>query len=206
MASPRTRTLLLSALALVGCTPVLAQDTGDWAISVGAHVVNPTSDNGALLNGALAVDVGDDWKPTITAEYFVAPRLGIEVLASVPFEHDISLNGTRAGSTKHLPPTVSLQYHWDGKKVSPFIGLGVNYTSFFSTDTTGPLAGAELDLAGSWGLAAHAGLDFKIKDGQALRVDARWIDIDTEASVNGVDVGTVNIDPFVYGVAYVWTF
>ena len=61
MASPRTRTLLLSALALVGCTPVLAQDKGRLAISVGAHVVNPTSDNGALLNGALAVDVGDDW-------------------------------------------------------------------------------------------------------------------------------------------------
>lgn len=206
MSSKITRSLALSALALAWCAPALAQDKGDWAVSVGAHVVSPRSDNGDVLNGALKVDVGNDWKPTITAEYFISPYIGIEVLAAVPFEHDISLNGTRAASTKHLPPTVSLQYHGTGKKVSPFIGLGVNYTTFFSTDTTGPLSGAELDLAGSWGLAAHAGLDFKIKDGQALRIDARWIDIDTDVSVNGIDVGTVHIDPLVYGVAYVWTF
>ncbi len=201
-----TRSILLAALALAWVGPALATETGDWAVSLGAHVVSPRSDNGTLAAGALKTDVGSNWKPTITAEYFVAPNLGIEVLASVPFEHDISLNGVRSGSTKHLPPTIGLQYHFDGAKVSPFVGLGVNYTAFFDTKTTGPLAGTNLDLANSWGLAAHAGIDFKLKDGQALRVDARWIDIDTDASVNGVDVGTVHIDPLVYGVAYVWTF
>ena len=201
-----TRSVLLAAMALAWVGPAFATETGDWAVSVGAHSVNPRSDNGALAAGALKTDVGSDWKPTITAEYFVSPRLGVEVLAAVPFEHDIALNGIHAGSTKHLPPTVSLQYHFDGKKVSPFIGVGVNYTAFFNTKTTGPLAGVNLDLSNSWGLAAHAGIDFKLKEGQALRVDARWIDIDTDASVNGVDVGTVHIDPLVYGVAYVWTF
>jgi outer membrane protein len=201
-----TRSLFAGALALALTAPALAADAGSWAISLGAHSVDPTSDNGSLAGGALKVDVGSDWQPTITAEYFFTPNVGIEVLASAPFHHDIMLNGVKAGSTKHLPPTVSLQYHFDGKSVSPFVGIGVNYTWFFSEDTTGPLAGTDLSLGGSWGLAAHAGVDFKVSDNQAIRVDARWIDIDTNVQVNGADVGTVKIDPFVYGVAYVWTF
>ena len=65
---------------------------------------------------------------------------------------------------------------------------------------------AELELDASWGLAAHAGVDFKIGDKGAIRVDARWIDIDTDVSVEGEKLGTVNIDPLVYGVAYVFSF
>ena len=202
------RSLLALALALACglASPAFAAEAGSWSFSLGAHVVDPTSGNGSLAGGALEADVGSDWKPTITAEYFFTPNLGLEVLASLPFEHDISLNGAKAGSTKHLPPTFTLQYHFDGETVSPFIGAGVNYTLFFDQQTSGPLAGAELDLGNSWGLAAHAGVDFRLADNRAIRLDVRWMDIDTDVSVNGADVGTVKIDPLVYGVAYVWNF
>lgn len=201
------KSLMLAPLALaVLAAPALAYEKGDWAFSVGAHVVAPKSGNGSLAGGALDADVGDNWRPTVTAEYFLSPNWGIEVLAALPFKHDIELNGVKAGETKHLPPTFSLQYHFEGEKVSPFVGLGLNYTTFFSEETTGPLAGTELKLDDSWGLAAHAGLDFAIGQDKWLRLDARWIDIDTDVSVNGGDVGTVNIDPMVYGAAFVWTF
>ena len=200
------RSLLALALACGLASPAFAAEAGSWSFSLGAHVVDPTSGNGSLAGGALEADVGSDWKPTITAEYFFTPNLGLEVLASLPFEHDISLNGAKAGSTKHLPPTFTLQYHFDGETVSPFIGAGVNYTLFFDQQTSGPLAGAELDLGNSWGLAAHAGVDFRLADNRAIRLDVRWMDIDTDVSVNGADVGTVKIDPLVYGVAYVWNF
>ena len=200
------RSLLALALACGLVSPAFAAEAGSWSFSLGAHVVDPSSGNGSLAGGALKADVGSDWKPTITAEYFFTPNLGLEVLASLPFEHDISLNGAKAGSTKHLPPTFTLQYHFDGETVSPFIGAGVNYTLFFDQQTSGPLAGAELDLGNSWGLAAHAGVDFRLADNRAIRLDVRWMDIDTDVSVNGADVGTVKIDPLVYGVAYVWNF
>ena len=200
------RSLLALALACGLASPAFATEAGSWSFSLGAHVVDPTSGNGSLAGGALEADVGSDWKPTITAEYFFTPNLGLEVLAALPFEHDISLNGAKAGSTKHLPPTFTLQYHFDGETVSPFIGAGVNYTLFFDQQTSGPLAGAELDLGNSWGLAAHAGVDFRLADNRAIRLDVRWMDIDTDVSVNGADVGTVKIDPLVYGVAYVWNF
>ena len=198
---------IAAALALAFSAPALAQEAGDWTFSVGAHVVAPKSDNGSLAGGALDADVGDDWKPTITAEYFFSPNLGLEILASLPFEHDIKLNGVKAGSTKHLPPTFTLQYHFrNDTMVTPFVGAGVNYTHFFDEETTGPLAGTDLSLDASWGLAAHAGLDFAIGTNKWLRVDARYMDIDTDVKVNGAGVGTVNIDPMIYGAAFVWSF
>lgn len=196
--------LVLAGLA----TPALAQSAGDWTLGVGVHQVNPKSGNGALAGGTLAVDVDSDVKPTITFEYFVRENLGIEVLAALPFKHDIAIDGLgTVGSTRHLPPTVSLQYHFNSAgTVSPFLGAGINYTTFFSEEGKGALAGDRLELDDSWGLAAHAGLDFKIGERGAVRVDVRWADIDTEVSLNGARLGSANIDPLVYGAAYVWKF
>lgn len=199
---------LALAIALGGlAAPAFAQQAGEWTISVGAHQVNPKSDNGKLAGGTVPIEVDSNVRPTITAEYFVRDNLGIEVLAAWPFEHDINVPGAgRVGSTKHLPPTVSLQYHFGQGTVKPFIGAGVNYTRFFSTETTGILAGTDLELDDSIGLAAHVGVDFEVGEKGSIRVDARWIDIDTDAKLNGVDIGTVEIDPLVYGVAYVIKF
>lgn len=199
---------LCAALALGGlATPVLAQSAGDWTIAVGVHQVNPKSGNGSLAGNTLDVEVGSDVKPTITAEYFIGDNLGIEILASWPFEHDIAINGLgNVGSTRHLPPTVSLQYHFGQGAVTPFLGVGVNFTRFSGEQTSGALAGSRLELDNSWGLAAHAGIDFTLTERSAIRVDARWIDIDTDVRLDGADLGTVQIDPLVYGVAYVIKF
>ncbi|KGU52046.1 membrane protein [Xanthomonas phaseoli pv. phaseoli] len=201
-------TLLFAVLAPFVSLPALAQSKGDWTVAVGAHQVAPKSDNGSLVGGTLDVDVGKDIKPTFTAEYFVADNLGIEVLAALPFEHDIAIRGLgRVGSTKHLPPVISLQYHFNAQGTfSPFVGAGINYTRFFGTDTRGALAGSELELDDSWGLALHAGVDYTLSDRGALRVNLRWIDIDPQARLDGNHIGTVNIDPLVYGVAYVHRF
>ena len=210
----RTPALLLAALAAAFALPAAAQSRGDWTLGLGAHNIDPKSDNGRLDATALGLgplpptEVGSSVRPTITAEYFIRDNLGLEVLASLPFQHDIDIRGVgRVGSTRHLPPTVSLQYHFaNASRATPFVGVGVNYTTFFSEDTTGALAGTELSLDDSWGLAAHAGIDFAVGERSAIRLDARWIDIDTDVEVNGVEVGTANIDPLVYGAAWVVKF
>ncbi|QNH15830.1 OmpW family protein [Xanthomonas sp. GW] len=207
----KTSPLLLSglAVALALCAlPALAQSQGDWTVGIGAHQVNPKSDNGKLAGGTLPLSIGSDIKPTVTFEYFVHQDLGIEVLAALPFKHDIVVKGVgKVGSTKQLPPVVSLQYHFNSAgKVSPFVGAGINYTTFFSEDSTGALAGTKLKLEDSWGLAAHVGVDVALTDKSALRVDLRWADIDSKVKVDGASMGTANIDPLVYGLAYVMKF
>ena len=201
--------LSLLALAAAGvASPAFAQSKGDWTLGVGVHQVAPKSDNGKLVNGTLKTEVGNSIRPTITFEYFVADNLGVEVLGALPFKHDININGLgKVGSTKQLPPVVSLQYHFaNSSKVTPFVGVGVNYTRFFSTDTKGALKGKSLDLDSSWGVAAHAGLDVAVTDKSALRFDVRWADIDSKVKLDGAKIGTANIDPLVYGVAYVMKF
>ena len=207
----KTSPLILAGLAAalsLAAAPAMAQSKGDWTVSAGVHQVAPKSNNGWLAGHTLKVDVDNDVKPTITGEYFIADNLGIEVLAALPFKHDININGLgRVGSTKQLPPVVTLQYHFNSKgKVSPFVGAGLNYTTFFSEDTTGALAASKLKLQDSWGLAAHAGIDFAIGEKGALRVDMRWIDIDSKVKLDGEKIGTVNIDPLAYGVSYVFKF
>jgi outer membrane protein len=196
------------ALALFASTAALeAQDKGTWFVKIGAHSVDPKSDNGDLAGGALAATLDSNIRPSIMVEYFVAPNVGVEVLAAWPFSHDVQLNGLEAGSVDHLPPTISLQYHFNnGGSVSPYLGVGVNYTLFFSEETTGPLAGTDLSLDPSFGLAAHVGLDFALGERWSLGIDGRWIDIDSDVEVNGASVGTVEIDPLAYGLYAQLTF
>ena len=206
------RIALAAALALAA-TPALAQSAGTLTVGIGAHNVAPKSGNGTLTAtplGNLEMDVGSNARPTVTAEYFVKDNLGLEVLAALPFQHDIDVVGVgKVGSTRHLPPTVSLQYHFGKGKVKPFVGIGLNYTRFFSTKTEGAIAGTKLNLSDSWGLAGHVGIDFQVSEKGAIRIDYRKIDIDTSVKLNGAKLGTkntVNIDPSVYGVAYVFQF
>ena len=175
------KTLLVASLLVAASTctvPAFAQSKGHWTLGVGVHQVNPKSDNGtldgpALALGRLDLGVDSDVKPTITAEYFIAHNLGIEVLVALPFKHEISIQRLGVvGETRHLPPVISLQYHFNSAgKVSPFVGAGINYTTFFSEKGKRALTGARLKLEDSWGLAAHAGLDFKIGERGALHID-----------------------------------
>jgi outer membrane protein len=206
--------LLLATAVAIAAAPAAARSRGDWTLGLGVHNVDPRSDNGSLDASALELgplpptEVGGSVRPTITFEYFIRNNLGLEVLAALPFQHDIDIRGVgKVGSTKHLPPTVSLQYHFaNAGKATPFVGLGVNYTTFFSEETTGALSGTRLKLDDSWGLAAHVGVDFALGQRSALRLDARWIDVDTEVSVEGVGIGKAQIDPLVYGVAWITRF
>ncbi|HKJ17151.1 MAG TPA: OmpW family outer membrane protein, partial [Xanthomonadales bacterium] len=134
--------------------------------------------------------------------YFMTANWSVEVLAAWPFDHDIDLiGGEKVADTDHLPPTVSLNYHFlsDGG-FQPYLGVGINYTTFFSTDTTGALAGTDLDLDDSWGLAYQLGADIPINEKWLVNLNVRYIDIETDATLDGTELGTVEIDPWVYGI------
>ena len=194
--------LAATALALLAA-PAFAQSQGDMTVGIGFHQVAPKSDNGSLSNGTLDVSVGDGARPTFTFEYFIRDNIGLEVLAALPFKHDIKIGGAKVGTTKHLPPTVSVNYHFPtGGALKPFVGAGINYTTFF--EDRSPLGDLKID--NSWGLAAHLGMDYAISDKGALRMDLRYVDIDSDVKLNGAKIGRVEIDPLVAGVSYVMKF
>jgi len=183
------------ALGLGFSGTATAFDPGDWLFRVGASYVSPASDNHDLVSVESATSA------TLNFTYMMTDCWALELLAAYPFKHDLELaDGTKIGSTKHLPPVLSLQYHFrPSAKLQPYVGIGVNYTSFFDEKTTGPLAGADLNLGDSWGLAGQAGFDVLLSDKVFLNLDFRYIDIDTKARVDDVSLGKVEIDPFVIG-------
>ncbi len=208
----KLQSLVLATATALTMTSAFAVPAGTWSIAAGAHMVDPKSDNGSLLDNTLSVDVDDDIRPTVSGEYFIANNVGIELLAAIPFHHDFTLtdaagNEALTGKTQHLPPTLSIQYHFDGyntpMNVKPFVGVGVNYTTFFKERISN---GADLDLDDSVGVAGHIGLDIPFAPTEAFRIDARYMDIKTDAKLDGADIGEIDISPWVYGVAFVKQF
>ncbi len=196
-----TKSALAAALAgslLAGVAQ--AYEAGDWIGRVGAWGIFPKSDN---LNTALGmIDVDNGYSLGLNLTYMAAPNIGIELIAALPFKHDITLSGTKVGSTLQLPPTLFLQYHFmPGSTVRPYAGVGINYTFFFSEDTTGPLSGTKLTLDPSWGLAGELGVDIDVAPNWFVNAVVSYMDIDTKAKSNVLGtLGTVNIDPIVVGI------
>lgn len=199
----------LAILVALAAPAAYAQSAGTWSFGIGAHKGQPKSDNGKLVNNTLEVEAGSEIQPTITGEYFIAGNLGIEFLASWPFTHDVKMPalGGQVARVTHLSPTLSLQYHFNAAgKVRPFVGAGLSYSVFYDEKTSGALRGNTLSLDDSWGIAVHGGTDFAVGENSAIRIDARWIDMDSKVKLNGARIGTTHLDPIVYGAAYVINF
>lgn len=220
--------VLTTALAVAmagGTLAVQAYEQGDWVLRAGATTVDPDTDSDQIdPTIPYKVDVDDDTQLGIIPLYMVTDKWAVEVLAATPFEHDITVENTPidAGSTKHLPPTVSVQWYPRGGKDGwqPYFGVGVNYTVFFDEDADNELIDflgvddADLDLDDSFGLAAQAGVDIPFGDHWAVNLGVWYIDIDTEAEVdakvNGSTVAKVkfdvDLDPWVYNVGVAYKF
>ncbi|GAA3906954.1 outer membrane beta-barrel protein [Halomonas cibimaris] len=194
----------VAAAAFTASTQAFAYGAGDIYTRVGVAKVAPKSDNGDILSGA-DVHVDDDSGFAFTLGYRFHDKLGLELLAAQPFEHDLQVDGVADGSTEHLPPTLTLQYYPLGgtdARVQPYIGAGVNYTHF--SDEEIDVANTSLELDDSWGAAGQLGVDVLIDEHWAMNAAAWYIDIDADAKVGGADAGTVEIDPVVVmgGISY----
>ncbi len=202
-----TRVLAATAItAVAGATSAMAQQAGQFTLGFGLGTVVPKSDNGVLA-GAQSHASNSTW-PTFTFEYFVKDNLGVEVLAALPFDHKVKLDGLGEVATVwQLPPTLSIQYHFQtGSAFTPFVGAGLNYTTFFREKAEGALAGHKIRLGDSVGAAMHLGFDYAVSDRGSVRLDARWINIDSKVKLDGADIGKAHIDPWVFGIAYVLKF
>ena len=199
---------LAGALAAgsIMAAPALAHEAGDILLKVGVTHVEPQSNNGTLAGGTVKLGIDGSTRPSFSLTYMATRNIGIELLGAAPFKHHISADGLGdIGSTQHLPPTLSLQWHFlPDADFQPYIGVGVNYTTFFDTKTQGALKGSDLSLDDSWGIAGQIGVDYKLNDRWFLNADVRYIGISSKVHLNGADIGTAKINPWVatVGVGY----
>jgi len=223
-----------AVLAGFSTSAMAAREAGDWIFRVGMTNVDPKQDNGNIdldLGGALPVTVDDDTQLSLTGAYMFTQNFGVELLASLPFEHDVSIAGVQVGSTKHLPPTLNAQWHFNPQgNFHPYIGAGINYTTFFSEEwnlenlasTVSVASGGdpsfaeafallssingEVSLDDSFGYDIQAGVDFEIAENLMVNFDVRWIKIESDLKIAGEKVTTVKIDPLTVGLSLGWKF
>ncbi len=194
---------ILSAVALTAAlwTPAAQSAEGPWMVRVRA--VNLDAVNKTTF-GANVVSANDKVIPEVDISYFFSPNLAAELVLTVPQKHDVRLNGAVIGSLKHLPPTLTLQYHFDtvGGKFKPYLGAGVNYTRFSSVNLP---AGLTIEK-NSFGLALQAGVDIPLDKNLYLNFDVKKVQIRTDLANNGTKLGTVKVDPVLFGVGLGWRF
>ena len=195
---------LMIAAALA--SPVaMAHQAGDILVRGGLAFVSPqTSSDNVLGPGELEID--SNMQLGLTLSYLITDNWGVELLAATPFSHSVSTAGLgEVAKVKHLPPTLMAQYYFGdaNSKVRPYIGAGINYTTFFDEQGRGALDGTDVSVDSSWGMAGQVGLDMAINDRWFVNASAWIMDIDTDVHTA---VGTINtsIDPmaFMFGVGY----
>ncbi len=189
--------------ALLTAAPASAE-SGDWLVRLRAINVAPNeSADIATIGGD--VDIDTSVVPELDITYFVRDQWAVELILGVT-PHDVTAVGTSLGDVELgdvtlLPPTLTLQYHFNPQgQVRPYVGAGVNYTHFFDADLPAGSALTSIDYDASFGLAAQAGVDFALDDDWFVNVDVKYIDIDTDVTINGAIAADVLIDPVVFGI------
>jgi len=188
-------------IALAGLLALPVAQAGDLLLRAGVHDVSPKSNLELKDAGISGVDVSDNATLSLGATWFLTQNVAVDLLGAIPFRHDVKIGGTTVATVKHLPPTLGVQYHFNpGGAFDPYVGAGVNVTFFFSEEAKGPLAGTDVSAGTSVGPALQVGGDFALTKDWVLGLDVRWAKIGTEVKDNGVKLGTLDLDPFVYGI------
>ncbi|RFP09082.1 OmpW family protein [Duganella sp. BJB488] len=196
---------VLATLSLVAASSVMAEET-PWLVRVRAVHLD-TADKSDPVGGVGASDrltVSNKTIPEFDVSYFFSPNLAAELVLTYPQKHDVSLDGTKIGTFKHLPPTLLLQYHFvNSTQFKPYLGAGVNYTTMSKVDLLGGKGGLEHD---SFGLALQAGVDYAIDKKWSLNFDVKKVQIRSDVFISGAKVSRVKVDPLMVGVGVGYRF
>jgi outer membrane protein W len=153
-------------------------------------------------------NVGNAGSPFLSVGRFITENIAVEGLVlALPFKHDVFGQGTieklgQIASVKQLPPTLILHYYFgdQGSTLRPSLGVGLNYTRFFSARATPALEAytggpTSLSLSPSTGLGGFAGLMWKIDARWHMNVLLGYVDVKTTATITTRDTQLTNTSP-----------
>lgn len=197
----KAKWLILMLAGAAMATPALADDS---ALMVRVRALRMQVDNGNSPNVAGAnVTINDKTFPEVDFVYNFTKNISAELILTYPQKHDVSLQGSKIGSVKHLPPVLTLQYQFlPGTTFNPYVGAGVNYTRFMSASLP---PGITTDKS-SFGFAVQVGADIEIAKNTYLNIDYKRVNIETDVKVAGSKLTTLTVDPNLISVGIGWRF
>lgn len=193
---------LLALAAAVIAPAVQAQAAGDLVARARLVYLDPANKDDIAITD---VSVNSKVIPEVDFTYYITPNIAAELILTYPQKHDVksSAHGGKIGTLKHLPPTLTAQYHFTGMGAfKPYLGAGINYTRFMSVDLP---AGYSIEK-NSFGAALQAGMDFALDKQLSLNVDVKKVMIRTDLSSSSKNEGTIKVDPLLVGVGVGFKF
>jgi outer membrane protein len=192
---------LCIALAVAAVAPfAMAQSAGDLVARFRVVNLDPVAKE---TFGGNVVTLNSKVIPEVDFAYYVTPNIAAELVLTVPQRQDVLLNGAKVGTLKHLPPTLTAQYHFTSLgAIKPYLGAGVNYTIFSSVDLP---AGLSIEKS-SLGFAYQLGADFALNKTWSINVDYKKVQIRTDLSNASGKLGTIKVDPTLFGVGVGYKF
>ncbi len=127
-------TVAALALTTLLSGSAFAHEAGEFFMRAGPATVRPTEGAGGTLGHLNGFDVSNNTQLGLTFTYMATDNIGVELLAATPFRHKVGTGATGDIATVHLlPPTLMAQWYFgdSSSKVRPYVGVGVNYTTFF---------------------------------------------------------------------------
>jgi len=187
---------LFVLLALAGTNTLAAQ--GDVLIRLRAlHIAPDVSTNNTL--STLDTGVKQSTVPELDFTYMLTDHIGTELILGVT-RHRLTSNAGSLGRVSLLPPTLTLQYHFNPSgQFRPYVGAGVNYTRFYNNKLSAGDQRVHIDRD-SFGPALQLGMDIGLDENWFFNVDVKKLWIRTDASLAGAPLGTLKIDPWLVGV------
>ncbi|WP_343026027.1 OmpW family outer membrane protein [Massilia sp. MP_M2] len=193
------------AVIAVASAQALAQES-PWLVRARAVQMEPDNKSSPVggVGAADTIKVSNKTIPELDISYFFTPNFAAELILTYPQRHNVMLAGTRIGSFKHLPPTLSAQYHFaPGATFNPYLGVGVNYTRISSVKLLNGAADLEND---SVGLSLQAGVDFRLDQHWSINADIKRINIRSEVIVGGANISHLKVDPMLFGLGVGYRF
>jgi outer membrane protein len=151
--------------------------------------------------------ISNEMQPELDFSYFITPNFSLELIAASARHKVSTANGIDVGSVRHLPPTLTLQFHpLPESRISPYVGAGLNYTWFFSERSGSIAAVQNLKVENTFGFALNAGVDLAVSGGWHVNVDVKKLWLRPDVTTTALKVDNLRIDPWIVGVGVGYRF
>ncbi|PLC02989.1 hypothetical protein CY658_24130 [Variovorax sp. RO1] len=208
---------IAALLAAMAALPAAAQETqGNWLVRARAVYLKPANHSAPVADLSIpadAITINSKTIPELDITYFFTPNIAAELVLTVPQKQTVTVQQSALGGPvdigtfKHLPPSLMLQYHFmPTAKIRPYVGAGLNYTRLSSVNLQVPTVGRLQLQNESFGFAMGAGVDIEVAKNTYLNLDVKKLRIRSAVNMNGVQLSTVKVDPWLFGVGVGYRF